>query len=78
MQHSFRKRMTDEREELPNTGRRPHYRWPWFVLGAVVLAVMLAILWMSKEIDRTRRLRDQTPPPAPAQTNPPASASPER
>ena len=70
--------MADERNKLSNTGLRRRYRWPWFVLGAVVLAVLLAILWMSKEIERTRRLRAPMPPSPPAQTNPPASGSPER
>lgn len=28
--------------------------WPWFVLGAVVLAVVLAVLWLSAEVRRTR------------------------
>src|SRR4051812_22487162 len=43
---------------------RPHYRWPWLVLAAFILAVALAILWMSKEIGRTRRIRDLNSPPA--------------
>jgi len=38
---------------------KPHYRWPWFVLGAVVLGIVLAIIWMSREVERTRRNRDQ-------------------
>jgi hypothetical protein len=41
---------------------RPTYRWPWFVLAAVILAVVLAVLWMSHEIERTRRIRDANPP----------------
>jgi hypothetical protein len=28
------------------------------ILAAAVLAVVLAILWMSREVDRTRRIRD--------------------
>lgn len=30
------------------------YVWPWFLLTAVVLAVLLAILWVSAEVRRTR------------------------
>ncbi|SPE59038.1 hypothetical protein SBV1_2980012 [Verrucomicrobia bacterium] len=41
---------------------RPRYRWPWFVLAAVLLALLLAFLWMSKEIERTRRIRDANSP----------------
>ena len=40
----------------PAPGQRPQrYRWPWFVLGAVVLGILLAILWVSFEVSRTRR-----------------------
>ena len=42
----------------------PRYRWPWFVLGAAVLAVVLAWLWLSREIERTRSQRQwNTPSP---------------
>jgi hypothetical protein len=46
---------------------RPTYRWPWWVLGGVLLAVVLAIAWMSHAIARTRFVRDLNSPPA--QTN---------
>jgi hypothetical protein len=49
----------------PDTPPRRHYTWPWFVLGAVLLAIALAVLWMSQEIKRTRRIRDlNTPAPS--------------
>ena len=38
------------------------YTWPWFVLAALLLAIALAILWMSFEIKRTRRNRDLNAP----------------
>jgi hypothetical protein len=41
---------------------KPRYIWPWFVLGAVVLAIVLAVLWMAKEAARIRRNRDLTFP----------------
>ena len=41
---------------------RPRYTWPWFVLGAVVLAIVLAVLWITKEAARIRRNRDLTFP----------------
>jgi hypothetical protein len=32
------------------------------VLGAVLLAIALAVAWMSREIERTRRIRDLNAP----------------
>jgi len=42
------------------TGRS--YRWPWFVWGAVILAILLAIVWMSYAVKRTRMIRDLNSP----------------
>jgi len=47
-------------EEPP---KRP-YRWPWFVLGALILAVLLAVLWMSGEVRRMQRIRELNNPPS--------------
>src|SRR5947207_12725454 len=44
---------------------KPRYTWPWFLLGAVVLAIILAVVWMSNEAARIRRNRD---PNFPAQS----------
>jgi hypothetical protein len=38
------------------------YRWPWMVLGAVILGIIMAVLWMSREVDRMRRIRDLNAP----------------
>jgi hypothetical protein len=38
--------------------KRPRYKWPWFLLGATGLAVLLAIVWMSREVERMRRIRE--------------------
>ena len=54
--------MKNEPFNLPDPGQRPRYRWPWFVLAAVLLAAALAVLWMSREIERTRRIRDLNAP----------------
>jgi hypothetical protein len=57
--------MMNDGGKLTDPGSRRRYTWPWFVLAAVVLAIALAVLWMSKEIARTRRIRDlNEPPPA--------------
>jgi hypothetical protein len=41
-----------------NQAERPQrYVWPWFVLGAFVLAIVLAIFWMSVLVHRVREQR---------------------
>ncbi len=50
------------------------YTWPWWVLGAFLTAVLLAMLWMSREIARTRTIRELNAPMA--QTNEPKAAAP--
>jgi len=54
--------MTNDAGNLPDPQGKQRYRWPWFVLAAVLLAIALAVLWMSKEIERTRRIRDLNAP----------------
>lgn len=46
---------------------RRRYTWPWFVLGAVLLGFLLAVLWLSREIARTQRLKELNNPSSPAQ-----------
>jgi hypothetical protein len=55
---------------------RRRYTWPWWVLGAVLLGLALAVLWMSQEIARTRRIRDASAPTT--ETNQPARPIPSR
>jgi hypothetical protein len=54
--------MTNDAGDLPDPENQRRYTWPWFVLAAVLLAIALAVLWMSKEIERTRRIRDLNAP----------------
>jgi Na+/melibiose symporter-like transporter len=54
--------MMSDKANQPDISDKRHYTWPWFVLGAVLLAIALAVLWMSKEIERTRRIRDLNAP----------------
>jgi len=54
---------------------RRRYSWPWFVLGAVVLAIVLAVAWMSREFERARRIRDANTPPPETNTAVPTSPS---
>jgi hypothetical protein len=59
-------------DESSNQDPKPRYRWPWFVLAAFVLAVALAVLWLSFEVRRLRRQREpyQLPPAASTNTVP--------
>jgi cytochrome oxidase assembly protein ShyY1 len=57
--------MTNDTGNLPHPQNQRRYTWPWFVLAAVLLAIALAVLWMSKEVERTRRIRDLNSPPPP-------------
>lgn len=45
------------------------YVWPWFVWGAVLLGIALSVLWLSHEIERTRRIRDLNAPAPQSSTN---------
>jgi len=38
------------------------YQWPWFVLAAFLLAVALAIVWMSFAVHREKEERDSGAP----------------
>jgi len=55
--------MPDVPETQSDAGSRPRYKWPWFLLGAVLLGFALAVLWMSKEVERMRLIRDANAPP---------------
>jgi quinoprotein glucose dehydrogenase len=50
-------------EPTGNAGR-PRYRWPFYLLAAVVLGVVLAVLWMSVLVRRMREQRDPDFSPA--------------
>jgi hypothetical protein len=54
--------MMSDKSNLLDTPPERHYTWPWLVLGAVLLAIVLAVAWMSKEVERTRRIRDLNAP----------------
>ena len=54
--------MTKAMGNPPEPRSQRRYTWPWLVLAAVLLAIVLAILWMSREVERTRRIRDLNRP----------------
>jgi hypothetical protein len=58
--------MTNETGNQPDPLEKRRYTWPWFVLAAVLLAIALAVAWMSKEVERARRIHDLNAPAAPA------------
>jgi len=47
-------------DERRSPARR--YTWPWFVLAALLAAIVLAVIWLSFEIKRTQRIRDLNAP----------------
>jgi len=49
----------DEQNGIP-PGR--NYKWPWFVLAAILLFVALAIVWMGFAANRERQERDFNAP----------------
>jgi quinoprotein glucose dehydrogenase len=49
-------------DEAPKSN--PKLVWPWFVLATFVVAVLLAILWVSAEVRRVERFRYIGMPPA--------------
>ena len=38
------------------------YRWPWLVLAAVVLAIVLAVLWVAAAARKVAQQRDYNSP----------------
>lgn len=46
------------------SGQTPkrNYQWPWLVGAAVVLALALAIVWMSYAVKKVERERDGNAP----------------
>ena len=49
-----------------NNSPKPHYQWPWFVLAAVLLAIVLAVLWVTVAAKKVEQQRDFAPLPASA------------
>ena len=45
---------------------KPTYRWPWFAAAAVVLALVLAVVWVGFAARKVASQRDFSPLPAAA------------
>jgi F0F1-type ATP synthase assembly protein I len=41
---------------------KPNYKWPWFVLAAVLLGIVLAVLWVAAAAKKVERQRDYNAP----------------
>jgi hypothetical protein len=41
---------------------RPKYQWPWFALAALLLAIALAVVWMTFAVKKVERERDFSAP----------------
>jgi hypothetical protein len=48
--------------ELDGNSPKRNYKWPWFLLAAVVLAVALAIVWVSFAVKKVERERNVNAP----------------
>lgn len=46
--------MTNEPDDVPP---KRNYRWPWVLLAAVVLFIVLAFVWMSFAVKQVERKR---------------------
>ena len=49
-----------------NHSPQRNFKWPWFVLAAVLLAIVLAVLWVTVAAKKVAQQRDFTPLPASA------------
>jgi len=51
--------------EMNEPNEKPRrYKWPWWVLAAFLLGVVLAIVWVSLEVRTVKRERDLNIPPS--------------
>ncbi len=39
-----------------------HYKWPWFVLAAVLLGIVLAVVWVSFAVKKVEQERGMNAP----------------
>jgi hypothetical protein len=58
LKHIYWLAMSDQNE----SPQKRRYLWPWFAAAAVLLAVALAIVWMSFAVQRERQERDFSAP----------------
>ena len=49
--------------ELDNNSPQQKHRWPWFAAAAVLLAIVLAIVWVTIAAKKVEQQRDFAPLP---------------
>ena len=49
-----------------NNSPQRNFKWPWFFLAAVLLAAVLAVLWVTAAAKKVEQQRDFSPLPATA------------
>jgi len=49
-----------------NNSPQRNFKWPWFVLAAVLLGAVLAVLWVAAAAKKVEQQRDFSPIPAAA------------
>ncbi|MGO8765726.1 MAG: hypothetical protein ACLQSR_11420 [Limisphaerales bacterium] len=57
------RRMDEADKDLP----KPKYKWPWFVLAAVLMAILLAFIWMFFAVEKVKQERGFSAPAPAAQ-----------
>lgn len=51
-------------DESTEKSPQRRYRWPWVVLAAVILWIVLAVVWMRVAVRHVEEQRDFSAPPA--------------
>ncbi len=59
--------MTDDPRNSAGPEGPRKYRWPWVVLLLFLVGIALAVLWMSAEVARAKRIHDANAPSRPSQ-----------
>jgi formylglycine-generating enzyme required for sulfatase activity len=40
--------------------KKPQYRWPWFLLMAIIIGIVLTVFWVLGAVRKVRRIREST------------------
>ncbi len=54
--------MQRQMSEPDNHSPKPKYKWPWFVLAAVLLGMVLAVMWVGAAAKKVEQQRDYNAP----------------
>src|SRR5437899_3258616 len=56
LERKILKNMTDQRDPKP----RRRYRWPWLLLAALLIGIVLTVLWVLGAVRRVKQIRRST------------------